>query len=287
MVSLAAAANSPGSNQAQNISLRIIAQINQKEIAEHFRPFVKYVAQKLAPGSRLEGAVTLAPTPLQLAKLIEEKQVDFYMESPYPTYVINTQGSAGLLVRRWKSGMAEYRSLIITRSGSKINRLHDLRGKVIAFEDPGSTSGYFLPKILLLKKRFKLVEKRNPESKVEPNEIGYMFASSDVNIVELVVSKRVVAGAISDDDYDSLDEKKRANLNILAKSDPFPRHLVSTRKDLDPKIKNRLKEILLRMHEDEDGRKILQQTDNTTKFDLLPGGEESMRRQLVELFRGR
>ena len=114
-----------------------------------------------------------------------------------------------------------------------------------------------------------------------------MFASSDVNIVDLVVSQRVVAGAISDDDYKSLDEKKRADLSILAKSDPFPRHLVSTRKDLDPRIKSRLKEILLRMYEDGDGQKILQQTDNTTKFDLLPGGEESMRRQLVELFRSR
>ena len=39
--------------------------------------------------------------------------------------------------------------------------------------------------------------------------------------------------------------------------------------------------------EDAEGRAILQRTDNTTKFDLLPGGEESMRQKLVELFRFR
>lgn len=41
------------------------------------------------------------------------------------------------------------------------------------------------------------------------------------------------------------------------------------------------------MHQDDDGRKILRQTDNTTKFDLLPGGEVTVRRKLFELFRPR
>jgi hypothetical protein len=38
------------------------------------------------------------------------------------------------------------------------------------------------------------------------------------------------------------------------------------------------------MHEDPEGGKILQKVDNTTKFDLLPGGEATMRRRLLESF---
>ena len=38
---------------------------------------------------------------------------------------------------------------------------------------------------------------------------------------------------------------------------------------------------------DAEGQKILARTDNTTKFDPLPGGEEAVRRQLVELYRPR
>jgi hypothetical protein len=38
------------------------------------------------------------------------------------------------------------------------------------------------------------------------------------------------------------------------------------------------------MAEDEEGRKILQRTGDTTKFDPLPGGEEAMRRILLETF---
>jgi hypothetical protein len=49
----------------------------------------------------------------------------------------------------------------------------------------------------------------------------------------------------------------------------------------------RLSDILLNMHQDDEGQKILRQADNTTKFDLLPGGEEAFRRKLLELYRPR
>jgi hypothetical protein len=38
------------------------------------------------------------------------------------------------------------------------------------------------------------------------------------------------------------------------------------------------------MHEDAEGRKILQKADGTTKFDALPGGEATMRKRLLESF---
>src|SRR5262245_26222185 len=113
-----------------------------------------------------------------MIKLLDEKRVDFYMESPYPTYLINRLGAGKLLLRSWKGGMAEYRSLILTSKESGVTKLGDLRGKIIAFEDPGSTSGYFLPKLFLLQKGFSLAEKANTASKVSTREIGYVFANT-------------------------------------------------------------------------------------------------------------
>lgn len=271
--------------KVKSLTLGLVSTTSQKEIEAHFQDFVRYVAAKVGAGA--EGKVAIVPTPLQMAKFLEEKRVDFYMESPYPTYVINKQGAASLLLRRWKGGMAEYRGLIFSKKESEITRLEQLRGKMLAFEDPGSTSGYFLPKVLLLKKGFKLSEKSPPDAKVGPKEIGYIFASTDANVVNLVLSRKVAAGAFSDDDYGALEGTKKADILILAQTDLFPRHLVSVRKDLDPKVKNRLKEVLLAMSQEEEGRRIMQQADNTTKFDLLPGGEKSVRRKLVETFRGR
>jgi hypothetical protein len=38
------------------------------------------------------------------------------------------------------------------------------------------------------------------------------------------------------------------------------------------------------MDKDEEGQKVLRQTDGTTKFDTLPGGEEAFRRKLNDLY---
>ena len=121
------------------------------------------------PAGDVKAKVVVAPNVVSLAKMLEQREVDFYLESPYPTYIINNVHGAGkLLLRRWKSGMSEYRSLIFTKKDGPLSRLQDLRGKIIAFEDPESTSGYFLPKFFLQRNGFKLVEKRAPTRPLAP-----------------------------------------------------------------------------------------------------------------------
>jgi phosphonate transport system substrate-binding protein len=271
----------------ETLSLGFVFQGPLKPVEERFRPLVDYVARRLSPPGEIKGVIVLAPTTGQMMKLLDEKRIDFYMESPYPTYLINRLGAAKLLLRRWKGGIADYRGLIFTNKESGVVRLEDLRGKILAFEDPGSTSGYFLPKLFLLKKGFSVMEKPGLDAKVSANEIGYIFAHSDKNMVNLVLKNKVAAGAFSNDDYAGLEDKSKTSISILGESESMPRHLVSVRKDLPQPVVKQLKEILLNMHQDEEGQKILRQTDNTTKFDSLPGGEEMVRRKLIELFRPR
>ena len=120
------------------------------------------------------------------------------MESPHPTYMINDVYAAGkLLLRRWKGGMADYHSAIFTRKDGDVSRLEDLKGKMIAFEDAESTSGYFLPKVFLNKRGFKLSQKSQADAKVAENEIGYIFAQTQGRLMDLVLTKKVAAGAFS------------------------------------------------------------------------------------------
>jgi phosphonate transport system substrate-binding protein len=280
-----AAEQAPESVKAQTVSLGIVSEINQSLIADHFSDFVRYVAGKLSSASDIEGKVVIAPTPFQLARLIEQRKVDFYMESPYPTYLVNdVQGVARLMLRRWKGGMAEYRSLIFTKKNGEINRLEDLRGKVLVFESPDSTSGHFLPRHFLTRKGFKFIDKSRFNPEALATDIGYLFAGSQEKVVDWVLTKKAAAGAFSDDDYARLDEKKRSDIIILAETERLPRHLVSVRKDFSPELADRLEKILLSMHENDQGRKILKNTDDTTKFDLLPEGDAGLRRRLAEIF---
>jgi phosphonate transport system substrate-binding protein len=271
--------------KAQTISLGIVSEINRTQIADHFSDFVRYLASKLASASDIEGKVVIAPTPFQLARLIEQKKIDFYMESPYPTYLVNdVHGVAKLLLRRWKGGMAEYRSLIFTKRNGEINRLEDLRGKVLVFEDPESTSGHFLPKSFLRRKGFKFTDKSRFDPYASPTDIGYLFAYSQEKLVDWVLSKKAAAGAFSDDDFARLNENKRSDITILAQTEPLPRHFISVRKDFAPALVDRLEKVLLSMHETDQGRRILKKTDDTTKFDRLPEGDSGLRRRLAKIF---
>ena len=268
-----------------SLTLGIVAASHQREIEEHFRPFVTYVARRLFSTVDVEGKIIIVPTLPELAKALDQGKIDFFMESPYPTYVVNqVQGAGKLLLRRWKGGLGEYRGLIATHKDSGVNRLESLRGKVIAFEDPESTSGYFLPKFFLQRNGFKLSQVAAPDANVPATEVGYIFANDTDRLFELILAKQVAAITISDDDFASLDDKRKANLNILAQTELLPRHLVSVRKDMPAESCERLARVLQSMHENDQGRKILLDTDNTTKFDVLPGGDEVMRRRLLDTF---
>jgi phosphonate transport system substrate-binding protein len=275
----------PAAVKRQTLSLGIVSEFNRAQIADNFHDFVRYIAERLAFVSDIEGTVVIAPTLFQLARLIEQRKVDFYMESPYPTYLVNdVYGVAKLLLRRWRGGLAEYRSLIFTKKNGEINRLEDLRGKVLVFEDPESTSGHFLPKAFLTRKGFKFIDKSRFDPYASPTDIGYLFAHSQETLVYWVLTQKVAAGAFSDDDYARLDEKKKSEIAILAQTERLPRHLLSVRKDLAPALVDRLEKILLSMHEDDQGRRILKKADDTTKFDPLPEGGAGLRRRFSEIF---
>ena len=271
--------------EPRTLSLGLVSETHRQEIEEHFRDFVRYVARKLASGPEIEGKVVVAATPFDLAKLLEQRKVDFYMESAYPTYVINSVHGAGkLLLRRWKSGLAEYYSVIFTKRDGGVRRLEDLKGKIFVFEDAGSTSGYLLPKLFMQRQGLKLTERGRFSPDSATTEVGYFFARTQEKLVEAVLAKQAAAGAFSNDDFDALEEKKKADIAALAQTDRLPRHLLSVRGDLAPQLVSRLEKILLAMDDDVDGRELLQKTDGTTKFDILPGGEAAMRRRLLDSF---
>ncbi|HKA34740.1 MAG TPA: phosphate/phosphite/phosphonate ABC transporter substrate-binding protein [Candidatus Binatia bacterium] len=270
--------------QTKTVALGVISKRPLAEVEPQYRDFVRYIARKLSPAARFEGRVVTATTVYQLEKLLEQDKVDFYMESPYPTYLINRDGAAIPLLRRWKYGSPEYRSVLFTKKDGGARDLADLRGALIALEDPGSTSGYFLPKVFLAGKGMKLAEKTSLDAPVGPNEVGYIFAYSASKIADMVLTRRAAAGAFSNEDFDRLDAKKKADLIILGETENFPRHFVSVRKEMDPQLVDRLQEVLVSMHQDPEGRAILDKLENTTRFDVAPGGEQAVRFKLQEVF---
>jgi phosphonate transport system substrate-binding protein len=237
---------------------------------KRFLPLAHYLAQQLQSEGIDHGDVVVAESIPRMATLLQEGRVDLYLDSPYPVIAVSHLAGSQLLLRRWKKGVGEYHTVIFARQESGVSQLEDLKGKMIAFEKPDSSSGYFLPKMVLVQKGLKLVPKREAADPVGPDEVGYVLSHLDETTMVWVLRRKVSAGAMDNQSY--LKEAK-GNLNSLKsiyETFSIPRHIVSYRADLPPKLVARIKEILLKMDQSEEGRKALQEFERTVKFDEIP-----------------
>lgn len=247
-----------------SISVEAAAEIKK------FLPLASYLAKELQSEGIDQGKVVVTKTVSQMAALLREGKVDIYIDSPFPTLAASQLSGSKLLLRRWKKGQGEYHSVIFARKDSDINRLEDLKGKMVAFQDPFSTTSYFLPKTMLLQKGLKLAPKTDTSESVAPGEVGYVFSIADENIMLWVLRKKVIAGAIDDLAYEKEAKSNLNSLKVIEKSNPVPRHIVSYRADLPPKLVARIKEILTSMDQSEEGKKALKDFEGTSKFDAIP-----------------
>jgi phosphonate transport system substrate-binding protein len=205
-----------------------------------------------------------------MASLLRDGKVDLHIDSPFPALAVSRLSGSRFLLRRWKKGVAEYHSVIFVKKDSDLRRLEDLKGKTLTFEEPFSSSGYIFPKMALLQEGLKLVPKTGPSESVGPEEVGYKFSLDDENTMVWVLRGKVVAGATDNHSYSEQSRENLSSLKIIYRTFSFPRHIVSHRADLPPKLVARAKEVLIKMGQSEEGREVLREFERTTKFDELP-----------------
>ena len=240
-----------------------------QQVLERFQPLIDYLAAPLGRFGIQQGQVLIARSPVEMAKFMRQAKVDLYVDSAFASIVVNQLSGAELFLSRWKKGVEKYHSTIFVRRGEGIDSLDDLKGKMIAFEDPGSTSAYFLPKAELLGRDYKLTEKQGPSDQVTSEEIGYYFSMSDKQVVIDVMTGVAAAGGQQEaevtDYLEGSGQAEDAALVLLTTSDIY-RHVVTVRSGLDPRLKEGLKELMLAMDESAEGGLILQTLSKTTKF---------------------
>ena len=123
--------------------------------------------------------------------------------------------------------------------------------------------------MVLLEKGFRLALKRQGIDHVKPDEVGYIFSQSDSQTIFFVLNGVVAAGATDNQKY-LTSAKNLDSFKILHETVSFSRQIVSHRADLPAKLVLRVKEILLNMHQTEDGRQVLQDFESTSKFEEIP-----------------
>ncbi|MCG7929194.1 MAG: phosphate/phosphite/phosphonate ABC transporter substrate-binding protein [Candidatus Thiodiazotropha weberae] len=245
---------------------------NPKKHYQYLKPMAKYVIDRMADLGIDKIKIRLAKSKEHLADLLKHGEVDWVTETPIAAAYLHEVAGAEILLRKWKKGVAEYHTVFFSLSGNGIDHLQDLKGKVIALEDPASTSAFYAPASELITQGMKLVRLNSARDKPPADSVGFVFSREEINIATLVHKGVVDAGAFSSDDWikeDHLPVKYRKDFKIFHRTPDLVRALEIVRQDLEPEIRQRLTEILLDSNDNPAAAHVLRAYQRTMKFDRL------------------
>jgi phosphonate transport system substrate-binding protein len=244
----------------------VISTKPEKRLKDH-APIAQYLAARLDRFGVKTGTVVVVKDIGAMQKLIRQNAVDIVLESALATIEMEKVGMVPTLLA-WRKGVREYRTLFFVKAGSLIRGLGDLKGKSIAFEDPHSTSAYAIPMAEMKKNGLRPApadEKRGPGR----DGVAYSFAGEALNEAYWVIQERTDAAAFSNNDWDELPAKVRAELRIIHETQPIVRFIISFHPHVSGEMKQALVDVLLGMHESAEGLHALDSASEIKKVERL------------------
>lgn len=128
----------------QVVKFGILSGENEKDRIARYTPFEEYLEKELG----VEVEIFTAGNYDGVVQAIAADQIEFafFGSSSYAAAYTATDGGVQPLVSRLQNdGSTGYYSILVTRCDSGLTDLASLEGKVLAFADPDSTSGYAVP----------------------------------------------------------------------------------------------------------------------------------------------
>ncbi|MFA6312183.1 MAG: phosphate/phosphite/phosphonate ABC transporter substrate-binding protein [Sterolibacterium sp.] len=106
-----------------------------------YRPLASYLAAKLGRAVELRTVDSWEG----LAKSLANGETDIALMGPWGYVLANHEAGAQVVSTILYDGKPEYYAIIVTHPNSGIDKPTDLKRKIFAFGDKGSTSGYLIP----------------------------------------------------------------------------------------------------------------------------------------------
>jgi phosphonate transport system substrate-binding protein len=178
---------------------------------------------------------------LGVVEALRNKTADMAFVHPAGYVFSSREAKAQIVAVDVWHGKTSYTSRIFVRKDSGFKSLEDLRGKTIAFVDPGSTSGYVYPMVMLIKKG--LVRDRDPKSFFK----DAMFAGTHEAALLALLNGSVDAVASFDlapEQY--LKDKERVQkVAYIAETEPIPEAGMCVREGMDPSLVKKIQDALM------------------------------------------
>lgn len=206
----------------------------------------------------------------EISDLLAANEIQLAWICGYPFVRVRDPEYLALLAVPIFRGSPLYRSYIIAHRDSSAMTVEELQGKVFAYSDPDSNSGYLVPRSILARRGF------------DPDTFHRLslFTYSHAETVEAVAERVADAGAVESYVWEFLAMTRpelTARTRIVHKSEQFGFPPVVVRSDLDPALRERIQDALLGMADDDEGRALLAQLAFDGFSTATPGLYDSIR----------
>jgi phosphonate transport system substrate-binding protein len=187
----------------------------------------------------------------EVMNLLESGGIEFAWICGYPYVQTREPEFLNLMVVPVYRGEPRYHSYIIVHHDSPYKHFNDLKGKIFAFSDPDSNSGFLYPLALMSEKDEK------PETFFRQS----FFTFNHAETIQ-AVSERVSDGGAVDSyiwEYLAIFKPEiTSKTRIIKKSPSFGFPPIVSRLDLNPATVNLMQDTLENMDKELDGRALLE-----------------------------
>ncbi len=243
------------------LKFAILSNVSIKETYRTHYGFVRLVEKTL--GKPVE--IIQKKTYDEVLKAFETGEVDLGFVCGYLSVLGDEKGIMDKLVMPIVGGERKYTSYIITKDTEEINTLFDLQGKSFAFSDPSSFSGYLVPKHLIKTAGFDFDQFFSSS----------FFTYSHDHSVAAVANDLVDATAVYSTSYEKLKSENSPlvkETKVIAEGPYVGNHPIVVNPEMDEFFREELKEIFLNMHNDEEGKAVL----NRLNYDYFVEVDEDL-----------
>ncbi len=230
------------------IMIGIVPEQNVFTQMERYEPLADYLSKKA--GAKIE--IKVLPHYGNIIDNFSSLRLDGAFFGSFTYALAHAKLSLEVLARpEYLDGVSTYHGLIFVRKDSGIRTAKDMKGKRFAFVDKATTAGYLLPLAYFEKHGIRNYNTYFKET---------YFAGTHGDAIYDVLDKRTDIGSAKNTVYERMantDDRIGNELIILEKSPDVPENALAVRKDLDNSIKKKLKDALLTIGDDPEGRIVL------------------------------
>nr|MBU1328708.1 phosphate/phosphite/phosphonate ABC transporter substrate-binding protein [Candidatus Omnitrophota bacterium] len=230
------------------IKIGLVPEQDIRKMAARYEPLAEYLSKKLEK----EVVLVYLDSYGEVCDKFIYKQLDAAFFGSFSYTLTHVKAGIEPIARPDYQGISTYRGLIVVREDSNIKNITDMRSKRLALVHQATYAGYLYP--LYYFKGHGIKDLEGYFSKI-------IFAGSHDKAIFTLLKNEADIACPKDLVYQRIIKENpdlEKKLVILSASGPVPSNALCVSKELDPILKNKLKDALLNLHKEVEAIPVLE-----------------------------